>query len=319
MLSVATARLLRALGLTWSPSPGDRFVIADRGMDDEVFVVSDLTIETHDHPTGRVLGFNGTTEWALDSVAVEQALWLPREDQLREALGDAFVALRREPARWSVGQDGAGDQTTWTSARAAEEAYALAVVTQRSDGTPRSLLPVAAEGFSWRVHAVPPDRWGAPTPATEWTVRDVVNHLVGEHLWAPHLLRGETLEEVGDRYEGDQLGDDPAAAWESAVGRSLRAWAEADDDTPVHTSMGQIPAREYAEQMLLDLTVHAWDLARGAGSDDRLDGTCVRHVLEHVGPQVDALQGSGLFAPPVPTTSQDPQDRLLALLGRDPA
>ena len=56
-------------------------------MDDDVFVLSDMTVEVHDLPSGRVIGFNGTTEWALDEVAQRDALWIPREDQLRELLG----------------------------------------------------------------------------------------------------------------------------------------------------------------------------------------------------------------------------------------
>ncbi|MFP5335441.1 MAG: pilus assembly protein CpaE [Actinomycetes bacterium] len=138
MLSLATARALRAAGLRWSPASGDRFVIADRDMDDEVFVLSDMTIEAHDFPTGRVLGFNGTTEWALDSVAVEQALWLPREDQLRRALGPSFLGLRPVPTGVEVGirTPSAGGGETWVAADDVEEAYARALL---------ELLPAPAE------------------------------------------------------------------------------------------------------------------------------------------------------------------------------
>ena len=319
MLSVATALALRARGLPWSPRAGDRFVIPDRDMDDEVFVISDLTIEPREYPTGTILGFNGTTEWALDSVAVEETLWLPREDQLRDELGDSFVALRRaRPAFEAVVASLEGVRPT--AARDAEEAYALAVLAQSADGAPVPLLPVAAEGFGWRVHEVPDDRWQGATPLDAWSVRDLVNHLVSEHLWAPHLLRGETLEQVGDRYSGDVLGTDAAAAWDAAIDASLRAWTRLEDrDFTVHTSAGPLPVREYAEQMLLDLTVHAWDLARGAGLDDRVDERCVEHVLEYVRARSDDLAGSGVFKTPVETASTAPRDQLLALLGRDPS
>lgn len=98
MLSVDLAQALRDAGLVWRPAPGDRFVLPHRGMDDEVFVVSDMTIEVHRFPTGPVIGFNGTTEWALDSVRQEDALWLPAEHQLRELLGDRFARLEYDPA-----------------------------------------------------------------------------------------------------------------------------------------------------------------------------------------------------------------------------
>jgi hypothetical protein len=99
VLSVELASALLSAGLLWTPEQGDRFVLPGRGMDDDVFWLASMTVEVHDLPRGRVVGFNGTTEWALDSVRVEDALWLPREDQLREVLGDRFARL--EPA-WTV-------------------------------------------------------------------------------------------------------------------------------------------------------------------------------------------------------------------------
>lgn len=77
-------------------------MVADRDMDSEVFVLSDMTIEVHDLPHGRVIGFNGTTEWALDSVVSDEAVWLPRETQLRDLLTDAFLGLDRTDEGWQV-------------------------------------------------------------------------------------------------------------------------------------------------------------------------------------------------------------------------
>ena len=99
MLSVSLARALRDAGLDWTPARGDHFVMPDRGMDGEVFVLSDMTIEVNHFPGGPVIGFNGTTEWALDSVDQREALWLPGEHQLRERLGDAFARTGPEGSR----------------------------------------------------------------------------------------------------------------------------------------------------------------------------------------------------------------------------
>ena len=74
MLSVASARALREAGLQWTPARGDSFVIPDRDMDADVFVLSDMTVEVHQFPAGPVIGFNGTTEWALDSVEQSETL-----------------------------------------------------------------------------------------------------------------------------------------------------------------------------------------------------------------------------------------------------
>ena len=97
MLSVSLALALREAGLRWTPATGDRFMLPHRAMDDEVFVLSDMTIEVHDFPTGKVIGFNGVTEWALDSVQQEEAVWLPSEQQLRDRLGGLFSRLEAEP------------------------------------------------------------------------------------------------------------------------------------------------------------------------------------------------------------------------------
>jgi hypothetical protein len=102
MLTIELARRLRTAGLTWTPSAGDRFVLPVAGMEEEVFVISDLTVDVHHFKTGDVIGFNGTTEWALDSVEQDKAVWLPREDQLRHLLGDAFVTLEQLDGGYAV-------------------------------------------------------------------------------------------------------------------------------------------------------------------------------------------------------------------------
>jgi hypothetical protein len=89
---------LRDAGLAWTPAKGDRFMVPDRDMDELEFVVSDMVIETRwAESDQQVLAFNGTTEWALDMLAASEALWLPREGQLREVLGEAFVGLQYLP------------------------------------------------------------------------------------------------------------------------------------------------------------------------------------------------------------------------------
>ena len=93
MITRDLARRLHDAGLAWSPHDGDQFWVPDRDLDDKVFTVSDMVVEVRDQPTGRVLAFNGTTEWALDDVAEDEAVWLPRLDQLIRLLGPDFVSL----------------------------------------------------------------------------------------------------------------------------------------------------------------------------------------------------------------------------------
>lgn len=102
MISVELARSLLANGVLWDPRPGDRFVIDAALLTDDVFWISDLTVEVHHYKGQSLLGFNGTTEWALDSVTLDQVLWLPREDQLRELVGSRLTSVRRVPTGWEV-------------------------------------------------------------------------------------------------------------------------------------------------------------------------------------------------------------------------
>ena len=112
MISVDLARQLSSAGVMWQPEPGDRFTIVEPDLLGDLFWISELTIELHHYQDQSVLGFNGTTEWALDSVPLDIALWLPREDQLRSLLGSRFARLTRlsrNGAGWVVGvHDGVG-------------------------------------------------------------------------------------------------------------------------------------------------------------------------------------------------------------------
>ena len=124
VISVKLAIRLREAGVTWEPAPGDRFVIPDRGLDDQTFVLSDMIVQVHELPRATVIGFNGTTEWALDDIERDEAIWLPREDQLRAMLGAAFRRLERDRGGYRVVLHGASDAVGATP----EEAYGHAVL-----------------------------------------------------------------------------------------------------------------------------------------------------------------------------------------------
>jgi hypothetical protein len=128
MISVELALRLRAAGLAWTPTSGDRFVIPGREMDADVFVVSELTIDVHQAPTGPLIRFNGTTEWALDSVPQEAVVWLPHEGQLREALGSRFRRLEPIGDGFAVVIDGADGAEVRHVDVDAERAYARALL-----------------------------------------------------------------------------------------------------------------------------------------------------------------------------------------------
>lgn len=176
----------------------------------------------------------------------------------------------------------------------------------------------AVAGFDARVRQIGDHQWGQATPDDGWTVRDLVNHVVGEDLWAPLLLAGSTIAEVGDRFGGDVLGADPRASWAEASAGAVRA-AEADGamDRIVHLSFGDFPGSEYTLQLFADHLIHAWDLARAIGADERLDAGLVASCADWFSAREDAYRDAGAIAarPPVPGDA-DAQTSLLACFGR---
>jgi len=131
MISTPLARRLRDAGLVWTPVSGDAFQVARDEFEGDIFTVSDMTIEAHHYPTGTILGFNGTTEWALDSVALDDAVWMPREDQLRDLLADSFRSLERHEldgaTEYAVTITLAGDTVSFVSDDASES-YGMALL-----------------------------------------------------------------------------------------------------------------------------------------------------------------------------------------------
>jgi uncharacterized protein (TIGR03086 family) len=113
------------------------------------------------------------------------------------------------------------------------------------------------EAWQAKVDRVRSEQWANATPCTEWSVRDLTNHVVAEELWMVPLLQGSTISEVGDRFDGDVLGEDPASAARSA---SAAALAVAQERLPagvtVHLSYGEEDAAEYAWQLAADHLIH---------------------------------------------------------------
>jgi uncharacterized protein (TIGR03086 family) len=168
-----------------------------------------------------------------------------------------------------------------------------------------------AAGFSERVRAV--TDWDVPTPVAEWTTRDVVRHLVE---WFPSNGAGITLP------RGPDADVDPVMAWEvhsDAVQALLDDTATADRvlSNP-HT--GEVPLPEAIDRFYTsDVFMHTWDLARGAGLDDRLDADTCAELLAGMEPMADVLAASGQYGERVPVPDDaDAQVRLLGLIGRDP-
>src|SRR6266567_9363242 len=102
-------------------------------------------------------------------------------------------------------------------------------------------------------------QWTEPTPCTEWSVRDVVNHFVGMNLVFVALFEESQMPARG----ADRLGADPAGAYRRSAAALQAAAAcpgvlERSQATPVGVATGV----ERLQWRIVDLLAHGWDLSR---------------------------------------------------------
>lgn len=171
-----------------------------------------------------------------------------------------------------------------------------------------------AARFSDTVAAVPSDRWDDPSPCTEWSAREVVNHVVETErdFLARFDLAVPSLPDAG-----------PATAW-PPVRDAVQA---ALDDPPVAVTayegyFGPTTLEETIDQFYaFDLLVHRWDVARATGLVDHesMPPDEVTATFAAMSDMGDALRQPGVVGPEVAIDDgADEQSRFLAFLGRQP-
>ncbi|WP_242675899.1 TIGR03086 family metal-binding protein [Streptosporangium minutum] len=174
------------------------------------------------------------------------------------------------------------------------------------------------DDFGALVHQIRPDQWENKTPCVDWDVRALVNHVVGENRWAPELLAGRSVPDLGDALDGDLLGDDPLKAFDtSAVAAAQAAGGERSLTCVVHLSFGDVPGEEYITELFADALIHTWDLARAIGADERLDPELVEACATWFAGAEEGYRQAGVIGEQQPVPSDtDSQTRLLASWGR---
>lgn len=176
----------------------------------------------------------------------------------------------------------------------------------------------AGEQVTKFIADVKHDQWGSQSNCTEWSVRDLINHIVSENLWMPEMLVGQTIDEVGDKYEGDVLGRYPLKAFEQSQKAADEAIAKPDAlKKVVHLSYGDYPASLYISHRIVDLVVHGWDIAKSTGQEDNLDDELIQAAYEIIEPEVEDWRKSGILGPKIGFLEDaDLQTKLLAIMGR---
>lgn len=184
----------------------------------------------------------------------------------------------------------------------------------------RELHDRALDGTRRYVAGVGEGQWNGASPCEGWDVRELVNHIVSGNFWAGELARGKTIEEVGNRLDGDVLGADAVAAYdESARAASEAFHAPGAMEAPCAVSYGPVPGEVYLGHRFIDVLIHGWDVAKATGQDTKLDPELVEACWAVIEPQKDLLLGSGMFgADHTMPPGADRQTALLRLLGRTP-
>lgn len=177
----------------------------------------------------------------------------------------------------------------------------------------------AGEAFVPHLAAID-DRWSEPTPCSDWDVRALTNHVVGEPLWMPPLVRGKTIAEVGDQFTGDLLGDDPVKTFQKGMEDAIEALSEPGAlDNLAHLSFGDLPNHEYLRQVNFDVWVHGWDLATALGRTHVIPDDEAEALMAWWDGTKELAEASGAFAGAVPAPDDaTPMERLIAATGRNP-
>jgi uncharacterized protein (TIGR03086 family) len=164
------------------------------------------------------------------------------------------------------------------------------------------------------------DDWSKPTPCTDWDVRTLVNHVVSEDRWTRPLVEGRTIAEVGNAFDGDQLGENPKGSATAAADEALTAVAERlPAGGKVHLSYGEEDIEEYIRQMVADHLIHGWDLAVAIGQNRNLDPDLVEEVAEWFRNREEMYRSGGAIAArPESAAGGNPQADLLIAFGRNP-
>jgi uncharacterized protein (TIGR03086 family) len=178
----------------------------------------------------------------------------------------------------------------------------------------------ALEQTGRTVAGIASDQLDQGTPCDGWDVRALLNHVVSGNEWAAELAAGRTIEEVGDRLDGDVIGNDPSAAYEASAERAAAAFLRPGAlEAPCAVSYGPVPGSVYAGHRFIDILIHGWDLAKATGQPTSLDAGLVEACFAVVEPQREMLAGSGMFGSDQQVLpGADRQTELLAMLGRTP-
>jgi uncharacterized protein (TIGR03086 family) len=191
--------------------------------------------------------------------------------------------------------------------------------------TEQQVFVLADHALKAVIDQIRDDQWDLVVPEDMTrtpgiTLRALVNYHAYDDAWVPDVLAGKTKDEIGDKYDGDLLGDHPKLNFASIAETAVLAVRDFDAlDRTVHLSYGDWPAREYLKHITSFRGLRAYDIAKFIGADTTLPPDLVQGLWDEIAPSAEEWRKLGVYGPAVPVPEDAPlQDRLLGLTGRRP-
>jgi uncharacterized protein (TIGR03086 family) len=166
------------------------------------------------------------------------------------------------------------------------------------------------------ISAVRDDHWNAPTPCPEWTVRDLVSHVVrGNYLFAGILAGLPPVAPPDSSLPPAEL----VISYRDSARDLLAAFRQPGVLDRVFTvPFGTVPGNVALHLRITEVLVHGWDIARATDQRAEFPDDIVEAELAFshgLLPQIPP--GRHPFAPSHPVADDAPAiDRLAACLGR---
>ncbi len=182
------------------------------------------------------------------------------------------------------------------------------------------LLQTVSDEFRDVVSTIAPEQWELPTPCPDWTVLELIGHVVGGSQMAASLVGGASRIEAIGLLATDFVGTDPLGAIDTALAAQRLAFDQPGiENVTCQHPAGDMPAEQLLGLRIGDLLVHGWDLARAIGADEQLSADAVQRVWDDTAPMAPIIAQLGVFGDgPSGTVPDDAplHERLLDLMGR---
>jgi len=187
----------------------------------------------------------------------------------------------------------------------------------------KDVFILADEALKNVVDQIRDDQWDQKVPddmtrKPGTTLRQTTNYHAYDDAWVPDVLAGKTIVEVGDKYDGDLLGDHPKLNFAAIVETAVLTVRDFDDlERIVHLSYGDYPAREYLKHVTSFRGLRVYDIAKFIGADTTMPDDLVQGLWDEIAPDAEQWRQMGVFGPAIAVPESAPlQDRLMGLTGR---